>query len=277
VFFDPGSDDSIASINGSFDPDNSKYESVRFEVTEPVAGGGPGSLTPPEFSSGPMATPNTVTQGDLFNLSATVDNVGRGGTDIITATWADKQGNSGNLSVVNGTFDHPIEAVESEVDTTGWNTGVHNITVTATDGNDNSVSKDVEVEIVGSTMASQVSTVDNMVTGSNIAGGGEGGGGSRVTFDFEATESVMITGFSVTTANELSDVGFTDDGSTVGGTEPPTSFTGQVTVDLLEFETNNIQNDLNGDGEFVDPDSGNARIIISLEFSDGSVLDVGIR
>jgi hypothetical protein len=122
----------------------------------------------------------------------------------------------------------------------------------------------------GADQANQVSSVAGTIDGSNIGGGG----GSRVGFDISAEETVTIEGFSVTTQNELDGVAFTDDGSTFGGSEPPTTINGQVSVDLLEFDTNNIQNDL--DEAFVDPGSPDAKIIVTLQFSDGTSLELGI-
>jgi hypothetical protein len=117
-------------------------------------------------------------------------------------------------------------------------------------------------------MASLVSTTGSP-SGSNIRGG-PGGGGSRIGFDVTADSEVTLSGFSVTT-----DIGtFTNDGSTVGGDEPSTTFSGQVSIDLVRFSQNNIQNSI--DEQFVDPDTGNPDIVVTLQFDDGSVLEIGI-
>jgi hypothetical protein len=145
-----GSQDVMFSINGGADD----WEDVTFENLNRGSGEGgdrgPSSSTQPEFTNGPTATPNTVAQGDSFNLSATVNNIGLGGTDIVNATWEDDQGNSGTFISADGSFDQPAEDIESSIDTTGWNPGTHTINVTATDGNVKSVSDEIEVEITQS-------------------------------------------------------------------------------------------------------------------------------
>ncbi|OYR59180.1 carboxypeptidase regulatory-like domain-containing protein [Halorubrum halodurans] len=170
AFFEPDAPgDYNATINGT---GGQSYESVVFDVSLAGKGGGVGALTRPVFSDGPMATPNTVTQGNSFDLSAIIDNIGRGGTDIVNATWADAQGNSGTLRSVDGSFDQPVEAVESTgIDTAGWNTGIHIITVTATDGNGNSVSEDIEVKITQSQQSSLADSVELVESDTEINNG----------------------------------------------------------------------------------------------------------
>lgn len=102
---------------------------------------------PPQFSSGPSATPNPVTQGESFELDATIDNIGRGGSDIISATWSDDQGNGGDLAAGDGTFDQPTETVSSTIDTVDWSSGDHTITVVGTDATGQTVSKSITVTV----------------------------------------------------------------------------------------------------------------------------------
>lgn len=182
-----------ATINGGSPP---SYRSVQFDVSTAGGGGGGGGSTPPTFTSGPTTTPNTVPQGNTFDLSATVDNIGQGGTDIVNATWADDQGNSGTLTPSDGTFDQPVEAIESTgIDTTGWSTGIHTITVTATDGNANSVSEDVEVEITQSQQPPEFTSID-------VSSSGTGNDNDQLTFTYSTTDDATgVTLFAETDEN----------------------------------------------------------------------------
>lgn len=123
------------------------YEEVQFTVDVVGSTSGSGDSTPPQFTSGPTASPDSVPQGDSFDLTATLDDIGRGGTDITSVTWADNQGNSGELLPSDGEFDQAKESVENAIGTGGWNGGDHNITVTGTDANQNAVSESVIVTI----------------------------------------------------------------------------------------------------------------------------------
>ncbi|WP_240150133.1 MULTISPECIES: hemagglutinin repeat-containing protein [Haloarcula] len=123
------------------------YERVQFTVNVASSTSGTGDSTAPQFTSGPTANPESIPQGSSFDLTATLDDIGRGGTDIISVTWADNQGNSGELLPSDGEFDQPKESVENTIDTSGWSSGDHTVTVTAKDANGNTRSEDVTVTI----------------------------------------------------------------------------------------------------------------------------------
>ncbi|MFB6219653.1 MAG: hypothetical protein ABEH77_10860, partial [Halobacteriaceae archaeon] len=87
-----------------------------------------------------------------------------------------------------------------------------------------------------------------------------------------ATEPVTITGFSVTTQNELEGRPFTDRDTTFGGETLPVSFEGELQVALRDIDASeNLPI-----SEFVDPTGDTADIIVVFEFADGSTWTVGL-
>jgi hypothetical protein len=143
------------TVEADFDADGmfgeDSTETVTFTVDVTGSGGGGGDGIPPGVS-GLSATPDPLTQGDDLNLAATFDDIaGRGGSDIISASWSDaRSGDSGSLGAVDGEFDQPTEDVETTIDgsvTSGWTTGDHDITITGTDANGNTVSQTVTVAV----------------------------------------------------------------------------------------------------------------------------------
>lgn len=134
--------------SGTVDPD----ETVTFTVEVVASSGGGGDTLDPVFSSGPAANPTTIGQGQPIDLNATIDDMnGNGGTDIVSATWSDAvSGDSGTFSPDDGEFDQPKEAVSAKIsgsNTSGWSTGDHEITVTGSDANGNTVSETVTVTV----------------------------------------------------------------------------------------------------------------------------------
>jgi hypothetical protein len=109
---------------------------------------------PPQFTSGPTANPDSVSQNDTFELTATLDNIGenRTGTDITSVTWSDNENNSGELRPSDGEFDQPNESVNNTIDTDGWSSGNHTVTVTGKDANGNTGRKNVTVNIQGASL-----------------------------------------------------------------------------------------------------------------------------
>ncbi|WP_198664707.1 CARDB domain-containing protein [Halorubrum sp. 48-1-W] len=214
----------------------------------------------PNFTVDITNVNDPVTEGEDLNVDYTVENTGDE-TDTQTIELLDFDGQ------VVDSFEVTLDGGETTSGTLTWATtsgdaGTDDITVRSDDDTE------TQTVTIDPSMANSVSTTGSP-SGSNIAGGPDGGG-SRIAFDITADSEVTLTGFSVTT-----DIGsFTNDGSTVGGDEPPTTFSGQVTIDLARFSTNNIQNSL--EEEFVDPDTGNPDIVVTLEFDDGSVLEIGI-
>jgi hypothetical protein len=126
------------------------YERVQFTIDVIGSTSDTGDNTePPQFTSGPTANPDSVSQGDTFELTATLDNIGenRTGTDITSVTWSDNENNSGELRPSDGEFDQPNESVENTIDTSGWSSGNHTVTVTGKDANGNTGRKNVKVKI----------------------------------------------------------------------------------------------------------------------------------
>jgi len=122
-------------------------EQVQFTVSVVSSSSGSGDSTAPIFTRGPSANPSTVNRGDSFDLSATIDDTNRGGTDIVSADWADTEDNSGILKQDDGEFDQPTERVSNRIFTDGWSKGDHTITVEGSDANGNTVSDTVTVTV----------------------------------------------------------------------------------------------------------------------------------
>jgi len=104
-------------------------------------GGGGGDIQGPEVTR--ISTDKvSVSQGDKFNLTAVVDDRGRGGSDIIQAQWSSNKSTKVapktqfNMSASDGEFDQPIESVQNlSISTTGWTDGRHELSVHGRDGN----------------------------------------------------------------------------------------------------------------------------------------------
>jgi len=126
---------------------NESDERVNFTVNVGSSGTETGDSTSPVFDNEPTASPDSVPESDNFDLTATLNNTNRGGTDIISVKWSDNQGNSGELLASDGELDQPVEAVEDSVFTDNWSEGDHSITVTGTDSNGNTVSRTTTVTI----------------------------------------------------------------------------------------------------------------------------------
>lgn len=83
------------------------------------------------------SAPSSVIQGETFDLKATADDSGNGGSAIDTANWADGSGTPKAMQATDGAFDEATEKVQAlDIDTSVWTPGDHDITVTATDTND---------------------------------------------------------------------------------------------------------------------------------------------
>ena len=120
----------------------------------------------------------------------------------------------------------------------------------------------------GGTSASAVSGVSGSVDSRNIGGRNRG---REASFDIATTGPVTVTGFSVTTRDDLEGRPFEDRGTTVGGQSVPATVDGEATVALRDIDANS---DL-GIGSFVDPADPDADIIVVLEFEDGSTRTFG--
>jgi len=119
--------------------------------------------------------------------------------------------------------------------------------------------------------ADSTSGVDGSISQSNIAGGGR-----EITFDIEVDGEVTLIDFNVLTQNDMSSRPFSDSGSDFSGFEQsdlPQSFTGTVNVGLRDFGgSGNIA----VGNSFVNPNSADADVIVTLFFDDGSESRLGI-
>lgn len=83
----------------------------------------------------------SVKKSDSFNLTAVVNDQGRGGNDIIQAQWSSNKSTNrapnrrSNMSASDGEFDQPKEDVNRSINTAGWATGHHELSIRGTDGN----------------------------------------------------------------------------------------------------------------------------------------------
>ncbi|MGM0448518.1 MAG: hypothetical protein ACQERM_09765 [Methanobacteriota archaeon] len=260
VFFKANRTSITATINGT---EAQPYEDVSFDASE--GGGGSGENRTYDVEWNP-SDPTTVLPGD-HTFGVTVSD--RFSGDPIVNTSIDASftpvGNEGLPSVTD-----PIDETNSSGQTTvQFNTNNaesgDSFYLYASAGDDvDRILVNVEDE---SGMAGAVSPVDGTVSESNIPGEGR-----RVEFDITADSTVETSGFEVTTQNELSGRSFSDTGTTFGGEEPPTNFEGQITVDLEEFGGSGSL----GVSEFVDPESPDADLVVTLNFSDGSSTQIGI-
>ncbi|MFC7140563.1 hypothetical protein ACFQMA_12095 [Halosimplex aquaticum] len=120
-----------------------------------------------------------------------------------------------------------------------------------------------------STSAAAVSTVGGTVDSSNVGGQGRG---REVSFALRADRSVTVTGISVATRNDLAGRQYVDRDTTVGGSVPSTTVSGQFSVAIRDISGSG---DL-GVSEFVDPTSDGADLVVTVEFADGSSRTIGI-
>ena len=125
----------------------------------------------------------------------------------------------------------------------------------------------------GSTSAGSVATV-----GGSVDSGTGQGQGREVTFSLDADRSVTVTGISVRTQNALADGEYVEQGTTVDGSALPTEVSGEFEVALRDiFKSDDRRGSGNlGVGEFVDPASAEADLVVTVQFDDGSTLEVGI-
>jgi len=118
------------------------------------------------------------------------------------------------------------------------------------------------------TSAEAVTTVGSP-SSSNTAGSNRG---REVTFSLDAARSVEITSFSVLTKNALDGDSFDDSGSTFDGGALPARVDGQFEVVLRDIDRAGGFRAT----QFVDPDSPDADVVVTLEFADGSSTRIGI-
>ncbi|WP_159900672.1 type IV pilin [Salinirussus salinus] len=119
------------------------------------------------------------------------------------------------------------------------------------------------------TSASAVTGVAGSVDSRNIGGRNRG---REASFSITAAEPVTVTGFSVTTRDDLEGRPFKDRGTTFDGGGLPVTVEGETVVALRDIDASA---DL-GVSEFVDPTDPEADVIVVLEFADGSTKAIGI-
>ena len=266
VFFNPGPDDSTASINGSFDPNKPGYESVEFAVS--AAGGGSGGGENRTFNvAWTDDDPKQLVVGTDDTLTVQVNDQNTG--EPIRDTTIDYS--IAEINNPEGRIDIPLQTSEHDgedtIDLSSNDAQVGDeFDVYASSGDD---VDQIRLEVIDSEdrMSDQLSAVEGTLDEDNIPGGGR-----RVEFDVTADETVEIVDFSVTTQNDLSGRSFSDTGTTFAGGALPAEFSGQITIDLREFSGSGALDV----GQFVDPNSQDADIVIALDFDDGSELQLGI-
>ena len=105
-------------------------------------GGGGGDVQGPAVTSVATST-QSVGQGGPFDLTATIDDGGRGGSDIVDVEWWSNRSTPGGgagsgygMDATDGQFDQSVEDVENlSIDTSGWTAGWHKLSVRGKDGN----------------------------------------------------------------------------------------------------------------------------------------------
>ncbi|PSQ29587.1 hypothetical protein BRD06_02540 [Halobacteriales archaeon QS_9_67_15] len=149
-----GLDDQVNVSLGSnppptpFDPETAENVGLAVTVLDTsVSGTGGGDGTGPDVISQDV-TPDPVEQGETVTLTATIDDVERGGLDVIEAEWfrvapgetiagQDPGNGSANpMSVVDGEWNQPTEDV-TDTATASWEPGDHEIVFRGRDANGN--------------------------------------------------------------------------------------------------------------------------------------------
>lgn len=210
----------------------------------------------------------SITEGDDEDISVDVENVGDlDGEFDVTLQIIDTDE---NVAVDETREDVTVDADATETVTFEEVTGdldSDDYNVEVSTANDQ-ISGSLTVEEEDEDDADNVNGVDGTIDEATIPGGGR-----EVTFDIQADGEVNLNDFEVSTHNELEDREFTDIGSEFDGEEPPTSFNGQISVVLQEFEDSAA---LGVQEDFVDPEGADADIIVTLIFEDGSERQLGI-
>ncbi|MFB6210107.1 MAG: hypothetical protein ABEI76_01070 [Halobacteriales archaeon] len=133
------------NISDSGSPDE---KIVTREITvESSSGGGGDSMGPTvsnvEINRSGFSSGDDLQQGEVIQLNATVNDRGRGGTDIVAAEWWSNKtnpgGSAGNgftFTPTDGEFNQPQEDVlDQGIDTSTWDLGLHELSLRGQDGN----------------------------------------------------------------------------------------------------------------------------------------------
>jgi hypothetical protein len=131
-----------------FDPETAENVGLAVTVLDTsVSGTGGGDGTGPDVISQDV-TPDPVKQGETVTLTATIDDVERGGLDVIEAEWfrvapdetiagQDPGNGSANpMSVFDGEWNQPTEDI-TDTATASWEPGDHEIVFRGRDANGN--------------------------------------------------------------------------------------------------------------------------------------------
>jgi hypothetical protein len=225
------------------------------------------------------ATARTVERGTKLALSATVSDFERGGSDVYRATWSSNRSTAGGAMRPEG-GDGEFDSVEERVvaggiDTSGWATGWHNITVTGTDANGNVGTGHYAVRITDGTVAPGVTYVDGTasVTGNRFALDIAVDGTAtleRAAVNTTAMPRGMRTGLDSIVVDETDrfDAGtYASDGTLQ--TLQPTALSGTSTVVFERFNANG-QNLPGGDYRYQSTQPAREHVSVTFEFSDGS-------
>jgi hypothetical protein len=136
--------DTTDTVTLSILNNSSARQRMQFPLEVNAVPSGSGDQSGPTVTSVSTNT-SSATQGNSFNLTATISDRGRGGSDIIDVEWfSNRSTPKGGLdsgyamTATDGQFDQPREAVENlTIDTSGWTTGWHTLLVRGKDGNNN--------------------------------------------------------------------------------------------------------------------------------------------
>ncbi|MFC6973514.1 Ig-like domain-containing protein [Halomicroarcula sp. GCM10025709] len=139
-----------ARIDGTLGTSPGALETATVRVD--VAGGatttgsvdGEGPLVTGIDTSATTASGQSIPRGETTNLTATATDFQRGGVDIYAVEWWSDRATPGGgpgsgfaFAPADGEYDSVDETVTAPVDTTGWDTGTHNLSVRARDANGN--------------------------------------------------------------------------------------------------------------------------------------------
>jgi len=207
----PGSettDTLIVGFDGVTNPNEPEATEFNIKVE---SGGGEGDSTAPTATSA-SANPNTISPGNPFDLTASFDDVGNGGSDILEATWSDPVSSAtGDLAAVDSEYDQAREDVEGTVPgttTSSWSVGDHDIEITGTDANANSVTTQVTVTVVELDAVTLIDDFDTSTSFSDTNWSRTAGTtASEVSIDSDAS-----TALSRTNAVRIDDIDGTNEG-----------------------------------------------------------------
>lgn len=105
------------------------------------------------------------------------------------------------------------------------------------------------------------------------------GSSGKVYFDIRTNGNIeaKITGYTINTKNDLAGVEYKDNGTTFDGKTPSVTFNDPIEVELNKFDTSGGSEKIRiQKTNFVDPDSPDADIVVTLQFQEYSPVSLGI-